>query len=76
MFKEKNFKEPVNDSYLLFKRALWLLDSMKISRIQIRALGVTANRLTPQAGLFLFPFQKKRMRLLTAQDELNARFGE
>jgi len=42
MFKEKNFKEPVNDSYLLFKRALWLLDSMKISRIQIRALGVTA----------------------------------
>jgi len=74
--KEKNFKEPTNDSGDLFKRACFILNKLSPRNMEIRALGVTARGLNPLSSGFLFDQQKKRIELFQAQDELNEKYGD
>lgn len=76
MGKEKNFKEPTNDSQVLFRRVLFILDKLNFRNNAVRALGVTARNLTQAAYNCLFTYQEKRNKVLKAQDKINERFGD
>ena len=73
--KEHNFKVPTSDPACLYERAVRILDIIKY-RGAIRALGVTARRLSPAARIMLLAEEQRRSRLLQAQDAINDRFGD
>ena len=74
--KEKNFRDFTNDSDELYKRALFILNRLKMNNVAVRALGVTARNLVPKVSGFLFDKHKKREYVLNAQDKINERFGD
>jgi len=74
--REKNFKDYTNDSGMLYQRAIFIMDTLKVRNTAVRALGVTARNVSPAAGTFLFHDQKKRDQMLNAQDRINERFGD
>ena len=74
--KEKNFREHTNDTELIYKRALFILDRLKMPGYAIRALGVSVKNLIRESRSFLFKGQQKRQSMLKAQDNINRRFGE
>ncbi|MFH2138412.1 MAG: DNA polymerase IV [Candidatus Omnitrophota bacterium] len=74
--KEKNFKAPTNDSYALYQRAVFILNSLYQNNKAVRALGVTARNLTLPTKGFLFNEQEKRANIQGAQDAINERYGD
>ncbi|MCK5426819.1 MAG: DNA polymerase IV, partial [Thermodesulfovibrionia bacterium] len=74
--KEKNFKDSTHDSEVLFRRALFILNSIYPTRSAIRAIGIIARNLTQPSMGNLFLFQQKREQVVRAQDDINNRFGD
>lgn len=74
--REKKFYGPTQDSEVLFRRSLHILETFHLKTICVRAIGVTAAGLMPAQNLQLLSVDRKRMRLLGAVDRINERFGE
>lgn len=69
---EKKFYSPTNDELEIYRRAVELLQEMRLLK-PIRLLGVTISELTPATQLSIFDDNKKRR--IKAIDEIREKWG-
>ena len=74
--KQKNFTDPSFDGQCLYNRSLMLLKKILPQATAIRALGITVSSLVAANHAYLFEQDKKRQKLMVAQDQINTRFGD
>lgn len=73
---QKTYKEPTNDSYEIYLKALKIMARAGVKTPKIRALGVTCGSLSTVNYLPLLKEQERREELLKAVDKINSRLGE
>lgn len=73
---QKTYKEPTDDGYEIYLRALKIMAKMPQKSLKIRALGVTCSNLSTVNYLLLLREEKRREDLIKAVDSINTRLGD
>jgi hypothetical protein len=73
---QRTYKEPTDDSYELYLRALKIMANTGQKKLKIRALGLTCSSLFPANRLLLLKEEKRREDLKKALDCINNKLGD
>lgn len=73
---QKTYREPANDGYEIYLKALKIMAKASQKTPKIRALGVTCSGLFSGSYPPLFNEQKRREELTRAVDTINTRYGD
>ncbi len=73
---QRTYKEPTNDSYDIYLKALNIMARISQRIPKIRALGITCSNLFPVNYSPLLKEEKRREDLIKALDSINSRLGE
>lgn len=73
---QRTYKEPTNDGYEIYLRALKIMAKIGQKTPKIRAIGITSSNLFRPNYLPLLKIEKRREDLLRALDSINSKLGD